>query len=108
MGMSIYCFLKTFQLYYFDSVLQARWCFPPPVYTRLNGVALAQHSEATLTPRVIHVFESVCVRGEWVHYSLSRKKIVLRTPSTRASAILVEFESTHTEVRLAVVGGLVA
>jgi len=43
-----------------------------PVYSCLKGVALAQHSEATLTPRVIHMFESVCVRGEWDRYSLSR------------------------------------
>jgi len=77
------------------------------VYTCLNGVALAQHSEATLTPRVIHMFECVCVRGEWDDYSLSRKKSALRTPSTCGSVILVEFELTHTEVRLVVVGGLV-
>jgi len=56
----------------FDSVLPARWCLLPPVYTCLNGVALAQHSEVTLTPRVIHMFEYVCVRGEQDHYSLSR------------------------------------
>jgi len=60
MCMPIYCFLKIFQLYYLDSVPPARWCFLPLVYTCLNGVALAQHSEATLTPRVIHLFECVC------------------------------------------------
>jgi len=108
--MPIYCFLKTFQLYYLDSVIPARWCFVPPVYTCLNGITLAQHSEATLAPRVIHMYECVHVRGEWDHYSLSRKKIALRTPWNRASVILVEleFEWTHTEGRLAVVGGLVA
>jgi len=78
------------------------------VYTCLNGVALAPHSDATLTPRVIRMFECVCVRGEWDHYSLSRKKNARRAPSTQASVILVEFESTHTEAILAVVGGLVA
>ena len=51
MGMPIYCFHKTFRLYYLDSVLPARWCFVPPVYTCLNAVALVQHAEATLTPR---------------------------------------------------------
>jgi len=71
MGMPIYCFFKTFQLNYLDSVLPARWCFLPPLYTCLNGVALAQHSEATLTPRVLRMFECVCVCGEWDHYSLS-------------------------------------
>jgi len=101
------CFVKTFQLFYFDSVLPARWCFLPPVYTCLNGVALAQHSEATLTPRVIQMFECVCVRGEWDHYSLSRKKTALCTPSTWVSVILVEFESTHTKERFFVAGGLV-
>jgi len=50
------------------------------------GVALAQHSEATLTPRVIHMFECVCVRGEWDHNSLSRKKIALRSPLTGVSS----------------------
>jgi len=78
------------------------------VYTCLNAVALAQHSEATLTPRVIRIFECVSVYGEWDHYYLSRQKNALRAPSTRASVILVEFESTHTEASLAVVGGLVA
>ena len=78
------------------------------MYTCLNGVALAQHSEATLTPRVIHMYECVCVRGEWDHYSFSHRKIALRTPSTRASVILVEFELTYTEAMLVVVGGLVA
>ena len=65
MGIPIYCVLKTFQLYYLDSVLPAIWYFLPTVYTCLNGVALAQHSEATLTPRVIRMFECVCVYGEW-------------------------------------------
>jgi len=60
MGIPIYCYLKTFQLYYLDSVLPARWCFLPPVYTCLKGVALAQHSEATLTPGEIHMFKCVC------------------------------------------------
>jgi len=46
--------------------------------------------------------------GEWEHYSLSRTKFALRAPSTRASVILVEFESMHTEARLAVVGDLIA
>ena len=78
------------------------------MYTCLNGVALAQHSEGTLTPRVIHMFECVCVRGELDQYSLSRKKIALCTPSTRVSLIGVEFDSTHTEVGLVGVGGLVA
>ena len=78
------------------------------MYTCLNGVALAQHSEATLTPRAINIFECVCVRGEWDHYSLSRKKIALRTPATRVSLIRIEFESTHTEAGLVGVGGLVA
>ena len=77
------------------------------MYTCLNGVVLAQHSEATLTPRVIHMYECVCVRGEWDHYSLSRKKIALRTPSTRVSLIRVEFESTHTKAGLVGVGGLI-
>ena len=108
MGIPIYCFLKKIQSYYLDSVLPARWCFLPTVYTCLNSVALAQHSEATLTPRVIRMFECVCVCGEWDHYSLSFKKDALRAPSTRASIILVEFESTHTEARLAIVDGLVA
>jgi len=98
------------------SIVLSRLCsssemiFLPPVYTCLNGVALAQHLGATLQPRVIpwHIFECVCVRGEWDHYSLSRETIALRTPSTRASVILVEFESTHTEARLVVVGGLVS
>jgi len=70
MGMPIYCFLKTFELCYLDSVAPARWYFLPPVYTCLKGVALVQHSEATLTHSVIHMFECVCVRGEWDHYSL--------------------------------------
>jgi len=48
-------------MYYLDSVLPARRCFLPAVYTCLNGVALAQHSEATLTPRVIRMFECVYV-----------------------------------------------
>jgi len=91
-----------------DSVLPARWYFLPPVYTCLKGVAVAQHSEATLTTRVIRMFECVCVRGGWDHYSLSREKIALRTPSTRVSLIRVEFESTHTEAGLVGVGGLVA
>ena len=95
-------------MYYLDSVIPARWCFVPPVYTCLNGIALAQHSKATLTPRVIRMFDCVCVCGEWDQYFLSRKTIALRAPSTRASVILVEFESTHTEVRLAIVGGIVA
>ena len=60
MGMPIYCVLKTFELYYLDFVLPATWCFLPLVYTSLKGVALEQHSEATLTPRVIHMFECVC------------------------------------------------
>jgi len=48
---------------------------------------------------------SVCVRD---HYSLSRKKIALHTPSTRrATVILVESESTHTEAGLVGVGSLV-
>jgi len=54
------------------------------------------------------MFECVCVRGEWDHYSVCRKKIALRTPSTRDSLILVEVESTHTEAGLVGVGGLVA
>jgi len=61
MDIPIYCFLKDIQLYYLDSVLWARWCVLPTVYTFLNGVALVQHSEATLTPRVICMFECVCV-----------------------------------------------
>jgi len=52
--------------------------------------------------------ECVCVRGEWDHYSLSRKKIVLHASSIRTSVILVEFEFTHTEVGLVGVGCLVA
>ena len=73
-----------------------------------NGVALAQHSEATLTPREIRMLECVCVCDEWDHYSLSRKKMALHTPYTRASGtvILGEFKLTHTEATLAVVGGL--
>jgi len=74
MGIPIYCFLKTFQLQYLDSVLPARWCFLPTVYTCLNGVALAQHSEATLTPMVICMCVCVCVCGQCGHYSLSRQK----------------------------------
>jgi len=56
MRMPIYCFLKTFQLYYLDSVLTARWCFLPPVYKCQNVVALVQHSEATLIPRGSHSY----------------------------------------------------
>jgi len=104
----IYCFLNTFHMYNLDPVLPARWCFLPAVYTCLNGVALAQHSEATLTTRVIRMFDCMYVCGKLDHYSLSRKNIALRAPSTRASVILVEFESTHTEARLAVVDGCVA
>jgi len=48
------------------------------------------------------------VCAEWDHYSLSREKIALRAPSTRASTILVELESMHTNASLAAVGGLVA
>ena len=102
MGILIYCCLKTFQLYYLDSFLPARWCFLPTVYKCLNGVALAQHSEATLTPRVIRMLECVYVCDEWDHYSLFRKKSALRAPSTRASAILVEFELTHTKASFVV------
>jgi len=80
MGLSICWFLKTFQLYYLDSVLSARWCVWPTVYTCLNGVDLSQHSEAALTPRVICMFECVCVCGEWDHYSLSRKKMHCALP----------------------------
>jgi len=82
MGIPIYCFLKTFQLYYLDSILPARWCFLPAVYTCLNGVVFAQHSEATLTPRVIRMLECVCVCDKWDYYSLSHKTIALRAPST--------------------------
>jgi len=53
------------------------------------------------------MFECVCVRGEWDHYSFLAKKIALRTPSTSVSLIRVEFESTHTEAGLVGVGGLV-
>ena len=80
MGIPIYCFLKTFQLYYLDSVLSARWCVLPTVYTCLNGVAFAQHSEATLTRRVICMFEFMCVCGECVHYSLSGEKLHCALP----------------------------
>jgi len=72
MGIPIFRSLKTFQLYFLDSVLSARWFVLPTVYTCLNDVALAKHSEATRTPRVICVFECVCVHGEWDHYPLSR------------------------------------
>jgi len=75
MDIPIYCFLKTCESYYLDSVLPARWCSLSPAYTCLKGVALAQHSEAALTPRVIHMFECVCVRGKWDHYSFLAKKL---------------------------------
>jgi len=68
-----------------------------------EGCCSAQHSEATPTSRVIHMFVCLCVRGAWDHYSLSQKKIALRTPSTRD-----QFESTHTDAGLVGVGGLVA
>jgi len=38
---------------------------------------------------------------------VNRAQIALCAPSTRASAILVQFESTHTKVNLVALGGLV-
>jgi len=91
-----------------DSVLPARWYFLPPVYTCLNGVALANTERR---PWHLWWFEclSVCVYVvNGITAPCLAKIIALRAPSTRASVALIEFESMYTEARLAVVGGLVA
>ena len=78
------------------------------LYTRASMVSLLRNTQRRLWQLGCFVCLSVCVYVVNEITTPCLAKNALRAPSTQASVILVEFESTHTEGRLVVVGGLVA
>ena len=104
MGISIYSFLKIFQICYLDSVLQAWWLVLPTVFARDSRVSplrnTQRHSHASDD---LYVCVCVCVCAEWEHNSLSCRN---STASSLDWTSLFEFKLMHTEANLVVVGGL--